>query len=180
MSQSQHNGSGKFFDELPKSVQQIIESVYIADGEYCPCCGRRKPTKNIKSHLDRPGSWIPRSRVLFIFEEIVRRIGFAEATREIPYNRSSLRRLINGDKPYVRKSTVEKAMVLLRELREGDIVYSRNDILYGSKARGLEPKPPQDAKEYYKRHGDGDTEYRRKFRDEQKKREEELERLAGY
>jgi hypothetical protein len=177
---SRVNGSRKFFDELPEEIQHIIESVTILDGEYCPCCGRRKPTKNIKSHLDKPGSWIPRDRVLFIFEEIVRRIGFQEASRQIPYNRSSLRRLLNGQKPYVRKSTVGKAMALLRQLRDDGVVHSRDSIKYGAVARGVEPKTPQTEKDYYKRHGDSDTDYRRNFREDQRKREEELERLAGY
>lgn len=174
-SQSRHNGH-KFFDELPKSVQQIIENVTILDGEMCPCCGRRKPTRKITSHLDAPGSWIPRDKVVFIFEEIIARIGFAEATRQIPYNRSSLRRLVNADKPYVRLSTVEKAMKLLAHLRENNIVYGRNTIIYGRVARGLEPQPPTGARDYNKPHGDLDADYKR----QQRKREEELENLAGY
>ena len=170
------NGSGKVFDELPKNIQAIITSITILDGELCPCCGRRKPTKKIVSHLENDGAWIPRDKVLFIFEEIVRRIGFEEACRTIPYNRSSLRKLINKNKPYVRKSTAGKAMRLLEQLREDNVVYSRKTIKYGAVARGLDPKPPQHDTDYYKPHGDGDAEYKRL----QRKREEDLERLAGY
>lgn len=162
-------------EDLDEKQNRLLERVVILDGQKCPCCGRRKPTRQIKTGTG-DGAWIPKARVLFIFEEIIRRIGFEEAARQIPYSRISMRQLVYKNKPYVRRSTVTKAMHLLRELRANDVVHSKRSILHGDVARGKEPRKPEDSQDFYVRTGDSDTEYKRM----QRKRDDEIERLTGY
>jgi hypothetical protein len=103
--------------------------------------------------------------VLFIFEEIVRRVGHENAARMIPYSRVTLRKLRNGKKPYVRKSTVGRAVALLRELRANDVVYSRRAIKHGALARGVTPARPSGWDDYYQPNGDSEAEYKRRSRE---------------
>src|SRR4029077_11896912 len=151
-------------DDLTPRERRFVDRIHVMDGELCICCGRRKPTKERTPHLENDGAWIPRDRVLFIFEEIERRVGRENAARMIPYSRVTLRKLMLGKKPYVRKSTVTRAILCLRELRANDVVYSKKTIAHGYLARGKEPERAEAWDEYYHPNGDREAEYKRRSR----------------
>jgi hypothetical protein len=100
-------------------------------------------------------------RVMFIFEEIKRRIGKAEACRRLNVSVNMWMRLERRVYTKMYRSTVRKAMLLLRELRANDVVYSKRSIRHGSLARGKEPEPPANQRDYYVPQGDADNERRR-------------------
>ena len=83
-------------------------------------------------------------RVAFVFEEIKRRIGKAEAVRRLGVSRNLWIRIENRTYTKMYRRTVRDAMLLLRELRDNDVVYSKRSIHRGSLARGEEPQPPDD------------------------------------
>ena len=101
-------------------------------------------------------------RVAFVFEEIKRRIGKAEAVRRLGVSRNLWIRIENRTYTKMYRRTVRDAMLLLRELRDNDVVYSKRSIHRGSLARGEEPQPPDNNRDFYISQGDADNERRRK------------------
>jgi hypothetical protein len=161
-------------DDLTPRERRFVDRILVHDGQLCTCCGRRKPTKERTPHLENDGAWIPRERVMFIFQEIENRVGRENAARMIPYSRVTLRKLMLGKKPYVRKSTVSRAIACLRELRANDVVYSRDTIRLGLVARGKSPQRPKDWREYYHPNGDREAEYKRRSRGHNRQANENL------
>lgn len=76
------------------------------------------------------------SRVFFIFEELEARVGRWEAARLIGVSPKLWHRLDNRVYKRMYKQTVYKAMVVLQELRDKDVVRHRDSIKHGAAARG--------------------------------------------
>jgi hypothetical protein len=102
-------------------------------------------------------------RVMFIFEEIKRRIGKAEACRRLGVTSNMWYRMERRIYTNMYRKTVKNAMLLLRELRANDVVYSRRSIHRGSLARGEEPQPPANVRDYYVPQTDIENEKRRQL-----------------
>jgi hypothetical protein len=110
------------------------------------------------------GSLVKLSKVHFIFEELVNRIGRAETARRMGISSSNLTKIIGQRHTYVRHKNVTKAMRLLTEIRKTSEVRHRDSIINGSTRRGLPEKAITSRKDYYKPHGDEDSARRRKSR----------------
>jgi hypothetical protein len=107
---------------------------------------------------------VPVSRVHFAFVEIERRLGRTEACRRMGVSMNLWYRLQNGTYQNMYYSTAEKALVLLKELRENNVARHKDSIKYGAAARGAEEKIPKRNNDFYRSHGDSDTEDRRQRR----------------
>jgi hypothetical protein len=119
----------------------------------------------------RKGSGIvPVKKVYFAFMEIERRIGRTEACRRLGVSANLWYRLESGVYENMYFQTAQKAFRLLKELRESNEVRHRDSIRHGAAARGREEKIPKKPKDFYRPHGDADSEERRKDRAKQKER----------
>ena len=78
---------------------------------------------------------------MFVFEELKRRIGKAEACRQLGVSRNMWMRLERRIYTKMYRKTARDAMILLRELRDNDVVHSRRSIRHGAMARGRVVKP---------------------------------------
>jgi hypothetical protein len=127
---------------------------------------------------------VPIDRVRWIFVEIAHRIGNAEAARRIGTGRHNLYKIVavKGNKKFVERRTAKAAIILLRDLRINDTVYSKQSIRRGAVARGEEPKRPTRRKDFYKDpdYQEQDRERHRAARQRQSAEEERLTNLAGY
>lgn len=90
------------------------------------------------------------SKVWWIFLEINRRVGKAEACRLIGVSYNFWTRV--EKKIYIRmyKRTAIRAVRVLRELRENNTVRHRDSIAHGSAMRGHKEKVPTTRRDYYK------------------------------
>jgi hypothetical protein len=143
---------------------------------------RPKDSRDWK-HADKDKSYVDIDRVRFIFIEIAHRVGKAEAARRIGIGRHSIYMILKDtSKKFVERKTAQSAVAVLKELREKDIVYSKNSIRRGAVARGEQPTRPIRRKEFYKDPGrvEKETEQHRKARLKQKQEEERLQQLTGY
>jgi hypothetical protein len=121
--------------------------------------------------------------VRFAFIEVAHRIGKAEAARRIGIGRHTVYKILgDGSKRFVERKTAHSAMMVLRELRKGDVVYSKKSIRRGSVARGEEPTKPTRRKDFYKDPDamEADLRRHREARVRQKEREDQLQQLTGY
>lgn len=96
-----------------------------------------------------------------IFDEIEARLGRAEAARRLNSDTKLYIRLNSGKKMYFEKATVQRAMILLRELRMKDEVRHRDSIKHGAAARGHKEKIVMERKDLYKPHGDDNAEQKK-------------------
>ena len=106
--------------------------------------------------------YVPLSRIRFIFLEIENRVGRAEAQKLMGTSQNFYKRL--EKQHYVRKVTARRAFLVLRELRENNIVRHRDSINHGAKARGHKEREVTQRKHLYRPHGDTDAVNRRNHR----------------
>lgn len=105
------------------------------------------------------------AEVWWVFLELRNRLGKAEALRRVGISTNFWMRAERGIYIHVRKATVKKALETLIEARANNEVRHRDSIKYGALARGRQDKPVEDIwHDIYVRHGDGDSENRRKSR----------------
>jgi transposase-like protein len=98
-------------------------------------------------------------------KSIINRLGVMEAARRIGIHDHTLRRWRASDKPKHLWRPHAKAIVrVMGELRVTGEVRHRDSIHYGATARGGDEKAVQRSADLYRRHGDHDTEVRRRHR----------------
>jgi hypothetical protein len=102
-------------------------------------------------------------RVMFIFEEIKRRIGKAEACRRLGVTPNLWYRLESRVYTKMYRRTVRSAMLLLRELRANDVVLSKKSIRHGALARGKKAKAPENVRDFYISQTDKENEDRKRL-----------------
>ena len=128
-------------------------------------CKKCRRYKDAKDKTRGNYGYIQVSRVRFIFLEIENRIGRREAERRMQVGVRKMKNVVEGRQRYLEAHTVQKAITLLRELRETGEVRHREDIKYGRAARGLkETKKVTSKDDLYRPHGDSDTETRKKWK----------------
>jgi hypothetical protein len=104
------------------------------------------------------------SKVYFIFHEIESRIGRAEACRRLGMSQNLWCRLDKRVYQHMEKQTVVRAMTLLQELRDKDIVRHRDSIRHGALARGHAEKEVKTWRDLYRPNGDDEAERGRRRR----------------
>jgi hypothetical protein len=167
---------------IPTLFAMSTFEVELLPGEQCPYCGlsRQKDSKEWKLG-DGEKSYVPLEHVRFAFVEIVHRIGKAEAARRIGIGRHAIYKILNdGSKKFVERRTAHNAVVLLKELRDSDTVYSKQSIRRGATARGEKPRRPKKRGDFYQDPGAREADRHRQVKKRQKEREEQLQQLAGY
>jgi len=131
---------------------------------WTPCrqCKHETINKN-----KRPAyGYVSIGRVRFVFVELQRRLGNAEASRRVYGSSSSAGKLswVLKNQQYVEKETARKAMEELRRCRASNEVRSKYDIKRGNYLRGKKERPPQRWKDYYVVEGDEQAEQVRRKR----------------
>lgn len=124
--------------------------------------------KTARGRHPRTSGFIPVSSVWWIFREIVSRVGKAEGCRLIGISQNMWFRAERGVYRNMRRETARKAIVVLHDLREREVVRHKTSIKHGAAARGRKERVPIDLKDYYYSGTDADTEYRRKRRAEER------------
>jgi hypothetical protein len=109
------------------------------------------------------GGYVPKARVDFIFMELQRRLGKAEAARRMGVNKSFW--TTYDERKYFVKDTVRRAMAVLAEARANNEVRHKDSIHEGAYLRGFTEKVPETRKDYYHPTGDSDLELRKRSRD---------------
>lgn len=124
----------------------------------CIACERAYRGRLVNSGL------VPVSRVYFIFRELEARIGRAESCRRLGMSPNLWLRLDKRVYERMEKQTVVRAMLLLQELRDKNVVRHRDSIRHGSAARGRVEKEVKRWGDLNKPNGDNEAQYRRKRR----------------
>lgn len=101
-------------------------------------------------------------RVWFVFEELERRVGRAEAARRTGVGSWRWRAIVSKEQQWVEKETFRRVALVLREARAKNEVRHKDDIKFGSAARGLPEKEVRDKKDLYRPTGDNDLEIKRR------------------
>lgn len=102
------------------------------------------------------------SRVWWIFVELQRRLGKAEACRRIGVSYNFWMRVEREIYLRMRRETARRAIAALYEARANNEVRHKDSIRYGAYLRGRKEKIPTHRSHFYKTHGDSDNERRRK------------------
>lgn len=162
----------------------------LHQGQYIPLdsfwihkSGKRKgkPFSQCKDCLnfyrwgDTLHGWVEVEKVKFIFEELKRRLGKAEASRRMGVSHNFYRNLERRKIDFVRKDTVKRGMIVLMKCRENNEVRHRDSISHGAKARGHKERVViydgcvtenfTNLHQYYIAEHDGATEKRRRKRE---------------
>ncbi len=110
---------------------------------------------------EKLSGYIPLRRVHFIFHEMEHRVGRAEAMRRLGVSQNFYIRLDQKENKSIQKAVVKKGMEILREMRAINEVRHKDSIHHGSELRGHKVREVVTRRDYYKSHGDDDTERRR-------------------
>jgi hypothetical protein len=103
------------------------------------------------------------SRYRWIFDELNNRLGHNETARRIGLSRSGLL-LLRTRNLRVRRITLRRAIVALRQARAHDEVYSRASIHYGLNRPGYQPTRPRHERDYVNTRSDHENELRQLLR----------------
>lgn len=94
--------------------------------------------------------------------EIVNRVGVREGMRQCGLSEAWFRWAKKNRPKTMHRSTARKILKALQELRKNEIVRHKDSIHHGAYLRGHEEKIPISRADYYKSHGDGDTDAQRR------------------
>ncbi len=149
--------------------------------QYCRYC--RHYEMMLSVGYGKIQGFVKRDDVWWIFEEIVRKIGIMEACRRLEMSQQTMWAIRHGvsrrknapgvrtKKKWVKAEIAQRAILLLKELRDNHEVISRRSIKLGAAMRGKEVKPPEGKFDYEVPTGDNDVEKRRARRQAQEARE---------
>lgn len=96
-----------------------------------------------------------------IFYELVSRLGVMETERRTGIQRTVILRVRRKQGYYIKGKTFAKAFKVLVEVRANDEVRHRNDIRTGANLRGRVERNPKLNSDYYNRHNDKESEWKR-------------------
>lgn len=119
------------------------------------------------SRLKSPGTsgYVPLYVALPFFREAVNRVGHMEAARRIGMSHNGLRDILKAPAYHkVQKGKLRLCMLEVISMRRKGEVRHRDSIRAGTHLRGGIEKVPRDFKDFYSRHGDIETEYKRNSR----------------
>jgi len=149
---------------LPADTDHFFKRSAGLSDQFQSQCRQCRAHYNRKTPRQAYG-WVKVHRVQFIFIELENRVGRKEAARRCKINSAPWKKIIESKQQHVEKETLRRAIEQLRICRSNNEVRNRRDIQYGSAKRGLPEKPPTERKDFYRPHGDTDTEMRRKSAD---------------
>lgn len=112
--------------------RRIYRSGRVGWQSWCRSCVHYKKHKKKQPNH----GFVPFSRVWWIFEEMIGRLGHMEAARRTDIHPDTLGRMKKGIRSYVQKRTVAKAIAVLREIRRAGEFRHRDSISHGAYLRG--------------------------------------------
>lgn len=147
---------------LPATTEHFYKRKGGLSTQFLSRCIQCRAHKSRKTKRQIYG-YAPVAKVRFIFVELEHRVGRTEAARRINFKNGYLKEIIDihSGRKFVEKETVRRAMEELLLCRLNDEVRHKKHIQYGSAKRGLPESSPKNGRDYYKAHGDSDTERRR-------------------
>jgi len=147
--------------------------VRVHDGFYTRTYkGKKQPRPECKEcEAFRSGSerMVPLSRVRFALEELVNRVGKAEAGRQIGIPQQHVWKLINGHTRRVQRKTAARILVALKRARDANLLRHRDSILHGASMRGRPEKTVTRRKDLYQPESPEQIEERRTAARERKR-----------
>lgn len=127
----------------------------------CRLCANWKKLKS-------PGSiqgLVPLQKVKPYFIEGVNRVGISEFARRTGLSVNGINNILNSESQRrVQKLVARKAMLEVISMRRKGEVRHRASIAHGAHLRGRQEREIQTQRDYYRSHGDGETETRRRLR----------------
>jgi len=127
--------------------------------------GNRGPRPNCKacdSATSGVEQQIPFRRIGWMVDELVARLGQAEAARRIGVGHTTMWGWIHHPPPAVRRRTARKIVVALHAVRQRGEVRHRLSIHHGASMRGKTEREVRSRKDLYKPHGDADNQASRR------------------
>jgi hypothetical protein len=125
----------------------------------CRLCHAWVPGMNPGEH-----GFVPAKLALPFFIEGVNRVGQLEFARRIGIAQENLGKIIRGERRFLRKLTVKRAMLEVISIRRKGEVRHRKSIRRGTLIRGEPEKKVKSKTDLYRPHGDADLELRRRSR----------------
>lgn len=148
----------------------------------CNDCISEYHRKRREEHLGTPSGWVLRSEWMWVFDELIGRLGKAETARRLGMSKQFISSIYGGKsdrnlgqkKKYrrFRRHTVAKALQLLNEVRKNDEVRHRKSISRGTSVRGESERKPVKARDFYTRPTDQETETRKIWKRRKKKQDD--------
>lgn len=126
-------------------------------------CRRCINWSRIKKDPSKSGV-VPIDDIRPYFIEAINRVGLTEASRRIGMHYQNVREIAKGNRTKVLKTSAEKVIVAVYEMRQEDAVRHRDSIHFGATVRGFPEKTVVDRADLYRPHGDKDTQQQRKRR----------------
>jgi hypothetical protein len=126
-------------------------------------CRRCVNWKRIKKCPEKSGV-VPIDEIRPFFIEAVNRVGLTEASRRIGMHYQNVKTIIDGNRTKVLRTSAEKVILAVMEMRKNGEVRHRDSIHFGASARGVPEKKVVNREDLYKPHGDNNTEIQRKRR----------------
>lgn len=124
-----------------KGVELPLNSFYFVHYKtftgYRPLCKRCHCASYSKNGIppeDR--GFVALSRVRWVFEEGIRKVGFKEFSRRSGIGATTLWKIRKNKRRYIQKNTAKKGMRALKEIRDAREVRNPKDIARGRQARG--------------------------------------------
>lgn len=148
-------------------VTQFWKSKYSRLRAQCITC---------ESAVQNSETLIDISTVYFALDELIRRLGVAEAGRRVGISDKTVTTIHRKQVYKVKRKTARKIIAALHEVRQAEEVRHRKSIRHGAYLRGREEKTPQHRSEFYKPTGDTDLEFRRRYRQENIEQERATDR----
>jgi hypothetical protein len=121
--------------------------------------------KDCEREHTRPGGepYVLRADYMFAITELINRLGKYEAARRCDIKWGSFWRIVNGKHKYMQRSVARRIIRALAEVRTEDEIRHRDSIRHGAAKRGRKEKMVTNRHtDIYKRHGDSDTESKRR------------------
>jgi hypothetical protein len=128
-----------------------------------------------KGFVPETSGYVELSRIQFVLDELVSRVGRQETKRLMGYGGASTWTRITKQRRVQKKFAIA-AIHALKQLRDNDVVWHRDSIRHGAKARGRVVKRPVDRKHFYNQADDSENEYRRRRRENPDIRQAERDR----
>lgn len=97
----------------------------------CKKCRRSALVKDDRKNF----GYVAIGRMSFVFNELEQRLGRREAERRLGGSTHLMSRIMKGRQHYVEKETANRALELLRELRQHDVQRTEKEIKFGSGER---------------------------------------------
>jgi hypothetical protein len=145
-------------------VQLPLDRFYVRKGNdyrkgkpvsLCKACNYA-----IKGNVPETSGLVPIQRIMFVIEELIRRVGKEETKRLMGYGGSDTLTRLLAQKQMQKKFAIN-AIRALQELRANDIVWHRDSIRHGASQRGRTPKRPTHLRDYYVQASDAEADHRK-------------------